>query len=327
MQAALQGSARNRLHHPVHDHVAGGGVHSHPVHERHCRPAAARIRRHHHRGDPDLRPGLGDPDADAVRPRAEGRAAREAQRASIAGAKTAFNCACRHAYDRSLHWALRHRRVILGVFCRQHRSPAMACSRSCRRISCPATIPASCAAASRPQTGTSFDQVVAYTRQVMKIVQADPNVADVQARRGRRHEHRAEAAVAAQALGRPGGQRTAPQAAQHSRHRRHLHQSAHHPHRRARLALHLSIHPAGPGSGRAAAGRPTSWSRRCRTIPTFVGVNSDQDKVAPVGAGRHRPRPRRRAGRHARRRSRARWGWPLAASRCRRSMPPPTSIR
>ena len=27
-EAALNGSARNRLHHPVHDRVAGGGVHS-----------------------------------------------------------------------------------------------------------------------------------------------------------------------------------------------------------------------------------------------------------------------------------------------------------
>jgi HAE1 family hydrophobic/amphiphilic exporter-1 len=34
------------------------------------------------------------------------------------------------------------------------------------------------------QTGTSFDQVVAYTRRVMKVVQADPNVSDVQGDEG-----------------------------------------------------------------------------------------------------------------------------------------------
>ena len=46
MQAALDGSAGNRVHDRVDDAVAGGGVHSRAVHGRHRRPAAARVRRH-----------------------------------------------------------------------------------------------------------------------------------------------------------------------------------------------------------------------------------------------------------------------------------------
>ena len=38
-----------------------------PVHERHPRPAVPRVRGHHHHGDPDLRRGVGDADADAAR--------------------------------------------------------------------------------------------------------------------------------------------------------------------------------------------------------------------------------------------------------------------
>ena len=56
--------ARDRLHHRLHDHLAGGGVHPGAVHGRHRGPAAARVRRHHHGRDPDLRLRL----ADASRP-------------------------------------------------------------------------------------------------------------------------------------------------------------------------------------------------------------------------------------------------------------------
>ena len=42
-------------------------------------PAAARIRRHHHPGDPVLRHHFGHPDADAVRPHPQGRARPAAQ--------------------------------------------------------------------------------------------------------------------------------------------------------------------------------------------------------------------------------------------------------
>ena len=73
-EAAVKGRRRDRLHHSVHDLSPGGGVHSHRLHGRHCRAAAARIRRHHRADHPDLRLRLGDPDADAVQPLPEGRA-------------------------------------------------------------------------------------------------------------------------------------------------------------------------------------------------------------------------------------------------------------
>ena len=113
-EAAMKGSARNRLHHPVHDHLAGRGVHPHRVHGRHRRPAAARIRRHHHHRDPLLRHRLGHPDADAVRPRAAGRAWQK-HNAFYRWSENAFN-AVQDAYDRTPALEPRHAAIILGVF-------------------------------------------------------------------------------------------------------------------------------------------------------------------------------------------------------------------
>ena len=45
-----QGLAGDRLHHRVHDPLAGGGLHPGALHGRHRRPAAPRVRRHHRRG-------------------------------------------------------------------------------------------------------------------------------------------------------------------------------------------------------------------------------------------------------------------------------------
>ena len=68
LQAALKGSARDRLHHRFDDAVAGGGVHPGAVHGRHAGAAVQGIRGHHLRGDPDFGRGVGDADADAVQP-------------------------------------------------------------------------------------------------------------------------------------------------------------------------------------------------------------------------------------------------------------------
>jgi hypothetical protein len=70
-----QGRARNRLHDRLDDRLAGRRVHSGAVHERHRRPPAARIRGHHLRRHPGLRPRLADPDADALQPLPEARRA------------------------------------------------------------------------------------------------------------------------------------------------------------------------------------------------------------------------------------------------------------
>ena len=68
MQAALEGIARDRLHHRLDDAVAGRRVHPGAVHGRRARPAVPRIRGHHLRRHPDLRRRVGDADADAVQP-------------------------------------------------------------------------------------------------------------------------------------------------------------------------------------------------------------------------------------------------------------------
>jgi multidrug efflux pump subunit AcrB len=83
------------------------------------------------------------------------------------------------AYDRSLRWALRHRPVIFGVFV-----ASILCSVGLFSIMQQDFLPSDDSGELRgniqTQTGTSFEQQVAYTKRAMKIVQADPNVALVQ---------------------------------------------------------------------------------------------------------------------------------------------------
>ena len=66
----LQG---DRLHHRVHDPLAGGGLHPGSVHGRHPGPAVQRIRRHHRRGHSHFGGGLPDPHAHALQPFPEAR--------------------------------------------------------------------------------------------------------------------------------------------------------------------------------------------------------------------------------------------------------------
>ena len=100
--------------------------------------------------------------------------------------------------------------------------------------------------------------MVAYTRRVMKVVQADPNVADVQGDEGgdmnislkplsERDLSADEVATELRAKLRniPGTAIT-------------FIQSAHHPHRRARLALHLSIHACRAWTWPSCSRPPTS---------------------------------------------------------------------
>ena len=100
-EAALQGRQRNRLHHPVHDPVAGGGVHSRRLHGRHRRPAAARIRRHHRARDPVLGHRLGDADAHAVQPLPQDDGKASSHGRSIDWSENTFN-RMQACYERSL---------------------------------------------------------------------------------------------------------------------------------------------------------------------------------------------------------------------------------
>ena len=68
VRGGAQGIEGDRLHDPDDDHVAGGGVHPDPVHERRSRPAVPRVRGDDHRRDPDLRHRVDHADADAVQP-------------------------------------------------------------------------------------------------------------------------------------------------------------------------------------------------------------------------------------------------------------------
>ena len=77
MEAALNGLEGDRLHDHLDDDLAGRGLHPHPLHGRHPRPALPRVRGHHRRGDPRLRLRLAVAHADAVQrevpPAAQGR--------------------------------------------------------------------------------------------------------------------------------------------------------------------------------------------------------------------------------------------------------------
>jgi len=88
-----------------------------------------------------------------------------------------------YEYDRTLSWALQHRQVILGIF-----AASIVASVALFEIMPQDFLPSDDAGLLRGSvqtaTGTSFDQVSAYTRQVMKVVQNDPNVADVQGDEG-----------------------------------------------------------------------------------------------------------------------------------------------
>ena len=88
-----------------------------------------------------------------------------------------------HAYDRSLGWSLRHRKAVLGIF-----AASIVASYALFQIMPQDFLPSDDTGlihgGVQTATGTSFDTVSAYTRQVMKVVQADPNVADVQGDEG-----------------------------------------------------------------------------------------------------------------------------------------------
>ena len=55
MEAALEGAREIGFTDSFHDPVAGGGVHSGDVHERHHGPPVSRVRRHHYVGHSDFR--------------------------------------------------------------------------------------------------------------------------------------------------------------------------------------------------------------------------------------------------------------------------------
>ena len=73
LPARLEG---DRLHDPLDDGLARGGLHPRPLHGRAPRPALPGIRRHDQRRDPRVGLRVADADADALQPPPEARGAR-----------------------------------------------------------------------------------------------------------------------------------------------------------------------------------------------------------------------------------------------------------
>ena len=89
--------ARDRLHRALHEHFAGGGLHSDPADGRHCRPPVPRVRGHAERGHRRLAGRLADHHADDVREISALRRTRRSTAASIASANAMFDATARAA--------------------------------------------------------------------------------------------------------------------------------------------------------------------------------------------------------------------------------------
>jgi len=82
----------------------------------------------------------------------------------------------RDAYDRSLRWSLGHRRVILGLFFLSILA-SYGLYRAMPQDFLPSDDTGFIQGSTHTLTGTSYDQMVAYTRRATQVVEADPNVA------------------------------------------------------------------------------------------------------------------------------------------------------
>ena len=182
-------------------------------------------------------------------------------------------------YVTSLKWALDNRRIILGLF-----FLSIAASYGLYRIMPQDFLPSDDTSLLRgsiqTQTGTSFDQVVAYTRNVTRIIMQDPNVADVQS------DESGDMTIALKPL---------------SQRRLSADQVTNELRRKLRDIPGTSITFVNPptirigGRGSRSTYQYTLQGldltelqkasvdlvHALQTDPTFVGVNSDQDDVAP----------------------------------------------
>jgi HAE1 family hydrophobic/amphiphilic exporter-1 len=189
-----------------------------------------------------------------------------------------FN-AVQDGYDRSLQWSLRHRRVILGLFAASVVA-SYALFMAMPQDFLPSDDTGLIRGSAQTATGTAFDQVVAYTRQVTRIVMADPNVEGVQSDEG------GDMTIALKPLSRR--KLSADQVITQLR-------------RKTRDIPGTAVTFNNPPSIRIGGrGSRSSYQYTLQGLdlndlqlasdelvqaldedPTFVGVNSDQDKVAP----------------------------------------------
>ena len=82
----------------------------------------------------------------------------------------------RDAYDRSLLWSLNHRRTILGLFVASVLA-SFVLYRAMPQDFLPSDDTGLIMGSIQTITGTSYDQMVSYTRRVTSVVQSDPNIA------------------------------------------------------------------------------------------------------------------------------------------------------
>ncbi len=182
-------------------------------------------------------------------------------------------------YEGSLRWSLNHRPVILGIF-----FASIVASAGLFMVMPQDFLPSDDTSILRGSvqtaTGTSFDQLVAYTRRIMKIVEQDPNVADVQGDEG------GDMSIALKPL---------------SQRRLSADQVTTQLRRETRDIPGTSVTFVNPPTIRIGGrGSRSSYQYTLQGLdltelqqaadelvqalqddPTFVGVNSDQDKVAP----------------------------------------------
>ncbi len=185
----------------------------------------------------------------------------------------------RDVYDRSLLWALNHRRVILGLFV-----ASMLASYGLYRAMSQDFLPSDDTGLIMGNiqtiTGTSYDQLVAYTVRVTNLVERDPNIAYVHSDEGGSliialkplSQRRLSADEVIQELRRklrdiPGTSITFvnPPSVQIGA-------------RSARSSYQYTLQGLDLGELQQTA---SQLVQELQKDPTFVGVNSDQDRLTP----------------------------------------------
>ena len=212
-QAADAGGARrlegDRVHDPLDDALAGRGVHPGPVHGRHRRPAAARVRGHDRRGDPGLGLRLAQ-----LTPMLCSRFLKPPHASSTAGSTTRSRAvfdAWLRVYDWTLRQTIRFKAATMVVSVAAARRHGLPVHASCRRASSRARTRASCNGQIEAMQGIGFDEMVAHQqrgrgrswRAIPNVAAFTSNVGGPRRRRTGAAERRPEAARRAHADGRP----------------------------------------------------------------------------------------------------------------------------
>ena len=171
-------SERGRLHDPVDDVVARGGVHSVDVHGRYYRAALPGIRDHHHGGDPGLGPDFAHLDADAVQPApADPRPTRTHGRLLQSGRAGPARNACMRT-RRSLEWVMRHRAgLTLGFSLLVSLVATYLLWQAIPKGLFPSDDTGSITGTAEAAQGTSFGEMVRLQQIAMARIEKDTNIA------------------------------------------------------------------------------------------------------------------------------------------------------